>query len=59
MTHALTTRHVDPDAVRSRNAVVRQRLDMSTLERLLSELGEADAEGRWRSGGSKKLSAQA
>src|SRR5260370_5342 len=53
MIHALTMGHIDPDAVRFRKAVVRQPLDMSIVERLLSELGEADAEGRWRLGGSK------
>jgi len=53
MIHALTMGHIDPDAVRSRKAVVRQPLDMSTVERLLRELGEADTEGRWRLGGSK------
>jgi hypothetical protein len=53
MIHALTMGHIDPDGVRSRKAVVRQPLDMSIVERLLRELGEADAEGRWRLGGSK------
>jgi hypothetical protein len=53
MIHALTMGHIDPDAVCSRKAVVRQPLEMSIVERLISELGEADAEGRWRLGGSR------
>ena len=53
MIHALTMGHIDPEAVRSRTAVVRQPLNMGTVESLLRELGEADTEGRWRLGGSK------
>ncbi len=49
MVHRLTLGHLDPSAVtRDGGAVVSKPLDMSSVHRLLVELGRADEEGEWK-----------
>jgi len=46
MIHILTMGHLDPSAVRRRQVIVQKPLDMGIVNRLLSELGGRDVQGR-------------
>jgi len=53
MLHNLTLGHLDPEAVSNRMAVVLRPLEEGIVGQILRQLGERDAEGRWRLGGRK------
>jgi hypothetical protein len=52
MFHALTVGHIDHDALARGSFEVRKPLDTGVAQRLLQELGRADAAGQFTIGGS-------